>query len=54
MRTHHGDRVAGLPSLAYAEGDDRGAIAGQVVPSTRLQRRGPGLTLLDLPEAGLG
>jgi hypothetical protein len=54
VRAHHGDGVARLPFLAYAEGDEGGAVAGDVVLPPGLESRGPRVALLDLFEAGFG
>jgi hypothetical protein len=49
----NGDRVARTPLAADCEGDDGGAVAGQVVTATRLEGGSPRVALADGLEAGL-
>lgn len=51
--TNHGNRVARLPFVADGEGDDGGAIAGEVVFASWMNSGGPRVALLDVLEARL-
>jgi hypothetical protein len=49
----NGDGVARTPLAADGEGDDGGAVAGEVVLAARANGRGPGVALSDELEARL-
>lgn len=53
MSADHADGVAGLPLAADGEGDNRGAVARQIVLAARLDDRSPVIALANELEAGL-
>lgn len=52
MRPNHRHAIPRSPFLPNRKSDERGAVAGEVVFAAGSERRGPGVALFDLGEAG--
>lgn len=53
MGSDNGNWVTGAPLLADGEGDDGGAVAGEIVLAAGAEGGGPGVSFADEGEAGL-